>query len=341
MAEKISWYRTPIDRNLLRHLTRRSDARGLLQSGSFLLVYLAFVFLSSYFFLQRLWIPMVAVCYAHCLFHGFVGMEAAVHELSHGTPFKTKWLNEVFYYLFCFLSWNSGLHFRVSHMKHHQFTVHRGLDKEVVLEPINFKWWEYMGWFFFDIRKFRMIMIPNIAHFFGRADVDFFAWDPLFPPGDRRRRRMCNWARFMVIGHIVLLGVFIYFQLWVLIFVVTFGYFFISFTSRGCGIQQHLGLRPNVPDWRVSCHTVVFGPLMRYLYWNMNYHIEHHMYAAVPFYNLRRLHRAIAHDTPEPLRGFLTGIRKILSIQKQQREDPGYCFTPEFPPTAAPPRLSG
>jgi fatty acid desaturase len=340
MEQKINWYRTPIDRDLLKQLTSRNGVRGFLQAGSFLLIYAATVYLSYYFFAQRLWVPMVAACYVHCMFHGFVGMEAAAHELSHGTPFKSKWVNEFFYHLFCFLTWNNSLHFRVSHMKHHQFTVHGGLDKEVVLKPIPFTRLEYVSWFFFDFGKFKMIMFPNIAHFFGKADADFFSWDPLFPPGDKRRKQMCIRARLTVIGHLILLGVFIYFQLWVLIVVVTFGYFIATFLSRGTGIQQHLGLRPNVPDWRVSCHTVRFGPLMGYLYWHMNYHIEHHMYAAVPFFNLDKLHRAIAFDTPEPLRGYLSGVKRILTIQKQQRRNPDYCFMPVFPSTAAPPKTS-
>jgi fatty acid desaturase len=138
---------------------------------------------------------------------------------------------------------------------------------------------------------------------------------------------------------LLLLAVFIYLKLWILIVVVTFGSFFVTFLSRGCGIQQHLGLRPGVPDWRISCHTVIFGPLMSYLYWRMNYHIEHHMYAAVPFFNLRRLHEAIDFDTPKSLRGFLKGIKRILRIQKRQRKDPGYTYLPEFPPAAAAPRL--
>ena len=124
MEKKINWYRTPIDKGQLRQLTVRSNIRGLLQSGSILLIYLATVYFSHFFFARRLWIPMAAACYLHCMFHGFVGMEAAAHELSHGTPFKTKWLNEFFYHLFCFLSWNNSVHFRVSHLKHHQSTVH-------------------------------------------------------------------------------------------------------------------------------------------------------------------------------------------------------------------------
>jgi hypothetical protein len=63
------------------------------------------------------------------------------------------------------------------------------------------------------------------------------------------------------------------------------------------------------------------------------------MFAAVPFHNLRKLHKAIAFDTPEPLKSYLGGIKRILTIQKRQRRDPDYCFMPAFPSTAAPPRI--
>lgn len=335
---RINWYRSNIDRDKLRSLTTRSDLKGLLQCGGFLLVYLCTVAFSTYLFLQRMWVAMAIVCYVHAIFHSFIGMEAAVHELSHGTPFKTKWLNEFFYFLFSFLTWNNGVHFRVSHMKHHQFTVHHGLDKEVILGDFPFNVWDYISWFFFDYKRFATIMYPNIAHFFGKAEVDVFSWDPLFQPDDPQSKSMVRWARFMVIGHAALVAVFIYFQLWVLIFTVTLGYFFATFLAHGTGMMQHLGLRPNVPDWRVSCHTVIFDPVNAFLYWNMNYHIEHHMYGAVPFYNLKKLHHAIKKDLPEPAHGYTGGLSRILRIQIQQARDPEYIFHPVFPDTATPPR---
>ena len=66
-----------------------------------------------------------------------VGMSAAVHELNHGTVFKTKRINEFFYKLFCFLTWNNPVHFRASHALHHQYTVYREVDKEVIQEPVK------------------------------------------------------------------------------------------------------------------------------------------------------------------------------------------------------------
>jgi fatty acid desaturase len=339
-APKIDWYRSPIDRETLRTLTRRSDLAGFAQSASFLLIYLATASLPVIFFVRGLWLPTVLACYLHSIFHGFVGMEAAVHELSHGTPFKSKRLNEFFYKTFCFLTWNNWIHFRVSHMNHHQYTVYRAIDKEVVIDPISFTWIDYLSWFTFDFRKFGKIIFPNIAHFFGNGDYDYFFWDPLFEKDSPDRRTMIRWARFVVIGHIALAVLFIALDLWILLFVVTFGSFFATFLSKGCGIQQHLGLCPGNPDWRVICHTVIFDRVTAYLYWQMNYHIEHHMYAAVPFYHLPKLHRALRADMPEPPKGYLGGIRRILRLARMQRNEPGYCFMPEFPPGANPPKLA-
>jgi fatty acid desaturase len=71
----------------------------------------------------------------------------------------------------------------------------------------------------------------------------------------------------------------------------------------------------------------------------MNYHVEHHMYAAVPFFKLPRLHETIKADLPEALApGMLSGLKKLLEIQKEQHRTPGYCFEPTFPSTALPPK---
>ena len=340
MERRIKWYKTSVEKDELRKLTQRSDVKGFIQAGSFLVIYLFTVSLSCYFFLRQQWVAMVITCYIHSMFHGFIGMGASVHELSHYTPFKTKRLNEFFYRLFSFLTWNNPIHFRESHMKHHQYTVHKGLDKEVILEPIALSWRDFVGWFTFDYKWFWKIMKPNIAHFFGNADVDFFFWDPLFPEDDPKRQKMVNWARFMVVGHLILLGIFIYFKLWVLIYTVTFGYFFATLLVHGCEIQQHLGLQDSVPDWRICAYTVKFNPLMSYLYWNMNYHIEHHMYAGVPFYNLPKFHKLLAHDLPPQFESYLSTIKHVLSIQQQQRSDRNYRFMPEFPATANPAKLT-
>ena len=335
MTERIKFYRSPVERERLRQLNRRSDGRGLLQSMGMLSLYAATTALSLYFFLGKMWLPMVLACYLHSMFSSFIGMESTVHELSHKTPFRSVWLNEFFYGLFCFLSWNNPIHFRESHRRHHQFTMFRGRDKEVIIEPAPYGFADFVSWFTFDWKKFIMIMRGNLVFVAGRDVPDIFSWDPLFEPGDPKRGRMILWARLQFTFHIVLALVFALQGLWVLIYTVTLSYFFATFLGRSCEIVQHVGMKSNAPDWRVSCHTMLFGPLMSFLYWHMNYHIEHHTYAAVPFYNLEKLHQAIADDCPVPVKGYYRGIARILRIMQKQRQDPGWCYIPRMPEGAA------
>jgi fatty acid desaturase len=68
----------------------------------------------------------------------------------------------------------------------------------------------------------------------------------------------------------------------------------------------------------------------------MNYHVEHHMFGAVPFYNLPKLRNAIEGDLPYASRGLFATWREIFQTVKRQKEDQSYFYAPEFPPSANP-----
>jgi fatty acid desaturase len=76
---------------------------------------------------------------------------------------------------------------------------------------------------------------------------------------------------------------------------------------------------------------VILNPFLRFLYWHMNYHTEHHMYAAVPCYNLGRLHALIMPDLPHCPHGLLEAWKQIISILEKQEQDPTYQFKAELP----------
>ena len=65
----------------------------------------------------------------------------------------------------------------------------------------------------------------------------------------------------------------------------------------------------------------------------MSYHVEHHMFPAVPFYNLPRLRAALAHDLPPAPHGLVATWREILVILRKQKTDPNYAFVPVLPST--------
>ena len=84
------------------------------------------------------------------------------------------------------------------------------------------------------------------------------------------------------------------------------------------GILQHAGLRENVKDHRVNTRTVMMNPISRFLYLNMNYHIEHHMFPMVPYYHLPALHSLINHDLPPPSPSIFAACAEILPILRRQ-----------------------
>jgi fatty acid desaturase len=66
----------------------------------------------------------------------------------------------------------------------------------------------------------------------------------------------------------------------------------------------------------------------------MQYHVEHHMFPAVPFYNLPALRKEIAHDLPPAPHGLWATWSEIIPVLKKQRENPDYTFIPELPKAA-------
>jgi fatty acid desaturase len=171
----INWYRSPIEKETLRQLTRKSDLKGWLQAGSFLMIYLALTAFALYLSRIRLWVPMVIVCYIQSVLVSFyMGLASAVHELGYGTPFKSKPVNEFFLYLFSLLTWSNPVHLRASHIQnHHPFTLYRGRYKEViqVLVKEKLNWVNVLSWFTFDFKWCAVSMRANVLHALGNANA--------------------------------------------------------------------------------------------------------------------------------------------------------------------------
>ena len=61
-----------------------------------------------------------------------------------------------------------------------------------------------------------------------------------------------------------------------------------------------MGLKENAKDHRLSTRSVRLNPIFSFIYWKMEYHIEHHMFPMVPSYNLPKLYEVIKDQMPEP-----------------------------------------
>ena len=141
------------------------------------------------------------------------------------------------------------------------------------------------------------------------------------------------WSRAQLLFHGAVLVVGLASGLWVLPLVISAAPFIANWLTYFVGLPQHCGLRDNVPDFRKSTRSMKLDPVSTFLYWRMNWHTEHHMYAGVPCYNLRKLARAIAADMPEP-RTLVGAWREMLATWNRQQEDSGYQYDTPLPPAA-------
>ena len=335
---KLKWHRTPIDRDKLVLLTKRRNLRPLVDN----IAQLGFSALTAgaavYAFRNLSWPWMVLFTFIHCTFYGVYGA-AGNHELCHRTVFKSKWLNEFFLRIHDFLNWYDFVSFRRSHTGHHKYTVHGDLDHEVML-PQTLHWYQWVLSLTIDLLIILRLPRKWIRRAFRRRYDKIFltVWERrIFPEDDiegiRATRR---WARIMLIGHGALITVFIITGYWYLILLVTFGHFVAMWYKILTHMPQHLGLRSGVADWRQSTRTYIADPISRFFYWNMNYHAEHHMFAAVPYYNLPKLRKEIEWDLPKASKGLIGTWIELFKVMKLQKADRSYYISPELPEGATP-----
>ncbi len=80
-------------------------------------------------------------------------------------------------------------------------------------------------------------------------------------------------------------------------------------------IIQHVDMEEDQLDLRRSTRSFSTNGFSRFLYMNMNFHVEHHMYPTVPFHALSALNDAVKDQLPEPDPGFfLTNFRVLKAI---------------------------
>jgi fatty acid desaturase len=99
---------------------------------------------------------------------------------------------------------------------------------------------------------------------------------------------------------------------------------------------QHTGLSEDVLDHRLNSRTVYLNIINRFLYWNMNYHIEHHMFPMVPYHALPALHQEMKTDCPAATPSLWAALKVVYKAVQKLQKDVTYCIVPPLPPTAQP-----
>lgn len=321
----VKWYRVPLQKELRRELNTRSDMKGFIQAGG----HLGLMTLSAagtFLVWQYLsWPWLIPALFIHGTICSF--QINAVHELVHGTVFKTKWLNIAFVHIFAFFGWINHRFFWASHTEHHKYTLHDPHDLEVVL-PVQFTFRGFMKRSFIDLPGTLWTFKKAIQTSLGILTTD---WEKHLCEGNKNRKSICNWSRMLIGGHLSITIVSFYYGLWIIPIITSLNFAYGGTLFFFLNNTQHVGLQDHVSDFRLNSRTINVNPIFCFLYWNMNYHIEHHMYASVPCYNLPKLHKAIKHELPPTPNGVVDTWFHIIAVLYRQKEEPGYQYVPMLP----------
>lgn len=267
----------PVPPATLRELSRRSDARGLAQLAG----HLAAVAVAAALVLGTRGTPWI---WPAMVFLGLfeVALFAPLHESLHRTPFRSLWLNKPMGWLAGFLLLLPPEWFRLFHLAHHRHTQDPERDPELRgAKPLTRARYALVltgGPYWLAQAR---VLVRNAA---GRVD------EPWIPPASRAAVVAEARVYLASYGLLAAWAVTAWSALPLLLWVgpVLLG----QPVLRAVLLAEHAGC-PILPDRLVNTRTTLAGRLFGLLFWNANYHAEHHLAPGVPFHALPKLHALV------------------------------------------------
>jgi len=287
-----------IDPQTLKQLSERSDKLGLMQLAGHLALLLA-TGLLVYHSRSSWWILPAMLLQGIVLIFLFTPL----HECIHRTAFASRRLNDAVGFVLGCLILLPREYFRVFHFAHHRFTQDPARDPELSSpKPRNLRQWLwYVSGLPYWIGQSRGL----IDQARGKATGSFYS-------NDRQRQDVVREARriLAVYGLVLIVSLALRSNAALIYWVVPaiLGQPFLRLYL----LAEHT-LCPETDDMLANTRTTYTTGPLRFLAWNMPYHIEHHAFPSVPFHALPRLNAHIADKLKTTAPGYLAVQRQILA----------------------------
>ena len=313
------WYQPAIPRVVLKELMKRSDAEGWRNFGLWLVLLIASGAVAA-----MTWGTWWAVPAFFVYGTIYSSSDARWHELAHGTPFKSRRANDFFYHLSSFMTIREGYWWRWSHARHHTHTYFQSRDPEIQVARPTKVWPIVID--FFGLMGCTLEIGKIVRHAFGRVDAATDA----FLPASEKPKMIWSCRIYLAVVVCTIAWAIAMRSFLPLMFVWT-PRFYGGWLHQLLGLTQHAGLAVNVKDHRLNTRTVYMNPVFRFLYLNMNYHLEHHLLPMVPFHALPRLHEAIKDQLPAAYPSLYAAYREMLPALWKQRSNPQHVIERTLP----------
>lgn len=275
-------------------LTARDDAKGLrhlaLHAG--LIVLCGVLIAARIPFWELLMIPQgILIAFLFTL----------QHEATHKTPFASERLNE-------WVGWACGvllvqpfLWFRYFHLMHHRYTNIAGKDPELdgLPKPDN---WPAFLWHLSCIDYWKAKAVVLWANSFGTLDAVYLP-ERIHPRLRREARGMMAIYAGALLFTLLVSPVLIW--IWLVPLLIGFP------VLRLYLLAEHAHC-PNVANMFRNTRTTFTNTVVRFVAWNMPYHIEHHVFPQVPFHRLPDFHMHIREQLSVTSEGYTAFTREYI-----------------------------
>lgn len=256
-----------------------------------------------------------------------LALAIVMHEAAHHTLFKSRWMNDVFAnWTSAKFIWNDVHKFRAHHMVHHANTTAPFDPDRPIYEPLPVSPKSLLRKFARDLigltgLKFfigRLLMSAGVLKWSDaigeRADTTDWPWQRYITTfiKDFWPTFVTNLALYLILaatGHGWL------FAAWILAYAIPFTMF-----VRIRAMAEHACLEL-VPDTLRNTRTTSAGWLARMTVApiQVNYHMEHHLMASVPYYRLPQLHSLLRQRDHVPVPPNYRDVIRVCSTVPKQK----------------------
>ena len=222
------------------------------------------------------------------------------HETTHQTPFASVRLNEIVGHSCGVVLVLPLLWFRYFHLAHHRWTNVEAKDPELASARHDglASWaWHISGLPYWTAAVKLIALLAS-----GKANDDYL-------PASARPR-IIREARILLLVYAALAASLWWSSavFWIWLLLVLLGQPFLRLYL----LAEH-GDCPHVADMFQNTRTTFTNSIIRFLAWNMPYHVEHHVAPAVPFHRLPELHQMMRSRLAVTAEGYATFTRDYLA----------------------------
>jgi fatty acid desaturase len=235
---------------------------------------------------------------------------APLHECSHFTAFRTRWLNYAVGMLVGFISIRPFLYFKWRHAEHHTYTQSPHSDPDHVPSPRSLV--QYAG-----LIVGAELWPKLIGSLWRGATGRYNAQERRFIPTSELDRVSAE-IRVAVVLYAAIVIASVAAQSWVAVVYWLLPRVIAEPVLRMIRMAEHIGAE-ETPNLLRNARTTLAGPVIRLLYWNMSFHSEHHVAPSVPFHALRELHGFLRPHLGYVADSYWSVHREILSCVLRER----------------------